>query len=225
MALGGVFFGFVIALVTTLVYNFASRHSERKMKRERSVDGTDPLLLQTASIAKDLVPLVEKLRIGKGEITIVGGDGSYLTNKRTSSYFVKAISNWLSQGVKVKYILVCPSDKARGEFYKLEQKLENFEVSAVNGDCEIDTSEFVEKFRNSHPTLLTAEDGRRAMWLEGIHPDGSEYAYNIKFVPPNAMDKGYTEKFCEIEKELNGMLRVCGPIQPTNVSNNDQIAA
>ena len=45
------------------------------------------------------------------------------------------------------------------------------------------------------PALLEGPAGERALWLPGLHRTGAVVAYNVRYVPPKAMDAGQAEEF------------------------------
>ncbi|MEL6641359.1 MAG: hypothetical protein AAFP98_08620 [Pseudomonadota bacterium] len=226
MLAGGTLLGFLVSVFALILANTFFALKERRMKATRSVEGTDPLLIKVASIAKDLSPLIDKLHIGRGQIVIVGGDGSYLMNDRTARYFKRSLSRWLKQGLDICYILTCADRATELRFADLcsDKDFPGLKVYSVKETRSSLEAVFCKRYRNFHPTLIETEDHRRAIWLEGDHPDNSEFAYNIKFVSPTAMSAVYEKEFEEIKGQIVDIMLNSSLLKASPIANEQQAA-
>ena len=200
----------VVLLISILVLIAANallirRRNVRRhrLKVQRNAHSPEPLVIRTATIADDMVPLLNQLELDGARIDIVGGDGYYLMSSN-GSRLKQGIEGWIGAGATVSYYLVRPSDDAREAFDALASANKGrFSLTDLSGIRSDSSGPIVDEMRNRHPTLVRMRSGERAMWVEYMHPDQSSVAYNVKYVSPEAMadDKEQVE-FQRYETDL-----------------------
>ena len=192
--------GIAVILVAFLLLRVIEDLWSRRRKPPRPSEGETELFIPEVTIAGDLVPLVLGLSNLKGStIRILGDDGSYIV-KKNGSVLKKGLQKWVNRGLRIQYILLSLEEDAAAELLALQSRLGEaaFDVrildrAAVAGDREMENLRA--EFRTEHPTLFFGGDGRNALWLEGHHPPRSIYAYNVRYVSPNAMTSEWRERF------------------------------
>lgn len=171
--------------------------------------------IAAAQIASDLVPLVNKLSLENSKLRIVGYDGQYILGKNRRLW-KKSLSEWLRKGLDVEYILMKHHCEVIDSFKKIkEQEKEGGVRLRIFVFEPSDASEMAEweKLKTFHPTLFYGGDGTKAMWIEEDHPLGSRFAYDVTYVPPDAMDEEQNRKFDGYERMINSSKSHCREVE------------
>lgn len=206
--------GIAIILVTFLLLHIVADRWDRWRKPARSSEGEAELFIREVTIAGDLVPLILGLSNLEGSIIrILGDDGSYIVNKN-GNVLKKGLQDWINRGLKIQYILLSPEKDVAVELLALQSRLGEtaFDVRILDYDAVTDDKEIeglLAEFRTEHPTLFFGHDGSNALWLEGHHPPRSIYAYNVRYVSPNAMTPKWTERFDGFRDKTDKILNSC----------------
>jgi hypothetical protein len=145
--------------------------------------------LAEATIARDLVPKLNKLVTEPFTFFITGGDGYSLTMRKPYPWR-RFLKRALWNGSTIHYILTKVSNGDRHKFLKVKAELEegakgkiNFYIAPSDQPSDPD-SELIESFQTFHPAVLAESPNRRLMWIEDYHPPHSTVAYSCEFVPP-----------------------------------------
>lgn len=192
---------------------FSAWCDERKLTRLRNSRPRYPdraVRIPVAQIANDLVPLVDKLSLKDSKLLLVGYDGGYILGKN-KNLWRDSLSEWLKKGLNVEYILINPSRDAIDAFENIKEqakgevgKLEIWELKDPDRLAES------ERLKTCHPTLFYGGDNKtKAMWIEGDHPPGSSFAYDVTYVPPGAMNDEQNGKFNEYESMIESLKKRC----------------
>ena len=205
----GIAFGgaaFFASWLSGALYNERKR---TKIRNSRPLHPGRVVRIEEAQIASDLAPLVGKLSLENSKLQIVGYDGQYILG-RNKRLWRKSLSKWLKEGLDVEYILMNPPGEVIEYFKKIKKqeggvrlKLFAFERSGASGMTEW------EKFKTFHPTLFYGGDGTKAMWIEENHPLGSGFAYDVTYVPPDAMNEEQNGKFDKYERMIDSSKSHC----------------
>ena len=224
MEIVGLFFGGMIFFITLIWANNKDYYTRLQVKLQRDSYSPKPIRIRSATIAEDLVPLLDKLLDKSCKISIVGSDGYYALSKN-KRVWLNGLKKWLNRGVEINYILVKPNQEARSEYEKLQREFPNsFYLCSVDKPG-IDDISFTgidnekDSYVTLHPTLVYRHNpdsadlhGKitpEAMWIEYFHPLESHYAYNIEYVSPRAMNSKYQEIFRKFEKDIELMREKC----------------
>ena len=179
---------FMVGLLSLGVGFGAVSVLRRLEKRRRPSNGPDPIYIQRVSVATDFTPLISGLESSvpfKGsQLWIFGSDGRYVVKKKKKKWRSE-LSNWSAKGLHIKYILLDADQEVREEVRDLKNELVG-EFDAVCLAEGVDRSH-VRELETCHPTLFIGSNNRCAAWIERLHPRDSVYAYNVKYVSPNAM--------------------------------------
>ena len=193
----------------SLGVGFAGVWAMRRLeKRRRPSNGHDPIYVQRVSIATDFTPLISGLENSvpfKGsQLWIFGSDGRYLVNKKKKKWRSK-LSDWSAKGLHIKYILLDADEEVREEVKDLKDAL-------AGGFDAVCLAEGVDRgglreLETCHPTLFIGPDDKCAAWIERLHPRDSVYAYDVKYVSPNAMLASRERaEFEAYKRKLEGVL-------------------
>ena len=205
-ALGGAAF-----CASWLLGALCNERKRTKFRNSRPLYPRQVVRIAAAQIASDLVPLVNKLSFENSKLRIVGYDGQYILGKNRRLWR-KSLSEWLRKGLDVEYILMDPPREVIDSFKKIKEqekeggvrlKIFVFERSDASGMAKW------EKLKTFHPTLFYGGDGTKAMWIEEDHPLGSRFAYDVTYVPPDAMDEEQNRKFDGYERMIDSFKIHC----------------
>ena len=202
-------------LVVVLGYGWAvcdSKYAISKKKEQRNSNSRTVIAMSVAAIANDLVPIILGLENLQGSrVCVVGNDGRYIV-KQNGNTWKKGIKDWVKAGIEVNYVLLHPDQDVKKELQYLLSDVNNdgypgqLRVYILSEDRSQEVNSVATKMETFHPTLFTAVDGRKAMWLEGIHEPNTVYAYNIRYFSPNAMTPKAQNEFAGHEQKLNTLL-------------------
>lgn len=184
----------------------------RLEKKQRPSNGPDPIYIQRVSVATDFTPLISGLEnsvpFKDSQLWIFGSDGRYVVKKKK---WRNDLSDWSAKGLHIKYILLDADQEVREEVRNLKDEL----VGKFDAVC---LAEGVDRrnlreLETCHPTLFIGPDNKCAAWIERLHPRDSVYAYDVKYVSPNAMlaDRERAE-FERYKRKLEGVLDDSVPI-------------
>lgn len=225
----GVLLGILVLVVGVWVASrLDTRQKQRKQKvrKIRLADYNSSGTLASAYAASDLVPWVlgmDDLRGGR--IQVLGGDGTYI-NQEKGFVWSDGLEAWLKEGLDVDYILLNIDEPTREQYRHLLNKLnggDNARLRVIvaqkpNGGYPEGVRGTEEDLRTCHPTLLYGSDqGRRAMWIEGDHQPNSEYAYDVSYVPPNAMNDERKREFMHYESQVEAIKSYCVDLEKATV--------
>ena len=200
------------------------RYFERK---RRPSNGPDPIYIQRVFVATDLVPLIsglekEGISFCGSQLWIFGSDGRYVV-KNKKKRWRRQLSEWSAKGLHIKYILLDADNDVRDEIRALKDMMVGrFDAVCLNKGAVPDLARELE---TCHPTLFVGSHNKNAAWIERLHPRDSAYAYNVKYVSPNAM-RATRERaaFDEYKHKLELVLDHSRPIDdspPVEVSVTD----
>ncbi|WP_146345625.1 hypothetical protein [Falsiphaeobacter marinintestinus] len=162
-----------------------------EVRNLRSASLTEPVRIPIAMIAQDMLPLFAQLKIdNKVRIDIVGNDASngHYSHSDNGPMLVEGIRSWLKSGASVRYLIIDSRPSKENNLQSLVTEFpENFKIDYIDpATLPSEKLALVENVADRHPTLLSS-DGYFALWLEGKHPRGSKYAYNVDFYSPESL--------------------------------------
>lgn len=198
--------GYVAIVVT--------RHLE---KARRPSNGPSPIYIQRVSAATDFTPLirglVESVPFEDSQLWIFGSDGRYVVKKKKKRWH-RELSDWVGKGLHIKYILLDADQEVRDEIGRLRDTMEKmkgrFEAVCLTEGA---VPDLVHELETCHPTLLIGSNNKNAAWIERLHPRDSLYAYDVKYVSPNAMCTSHERlEFDTYKRKLETVLNHSIPI-------------
>ena len=187
-----------------------TRHLEKK---RRPANGPSPIFIQRVSVATDLAPLISGLApFNDCQLWIFGSDGRYVVKGKRKRWR-RALSDWSNKGLHIKYILLDADEKVREELLELKDKMKGkFDAVCL---AEGAVPDLARELETCHPTLFIGPDNKDAAWIERLHPRDSAYAYDVKYVSPNALlagQGGVRTEFDDYKRKLEVVLRHSIPI-------------
>lgn len=217
----GVLLGLLTLVVGGGVARWLDGRQEKRrqnMRKSRLRDYSSHGRLSSAYAASDLVPWVLGMDNLHGcRIQVLGGDGTYI-NQKSGSVWSDGLQAWIKEGVDVDYILLGIDKSTRKRYLNLMTELNGngqthlrVKVARMpDGGYPDAVKKTREDLRTCHPTLLYGSDlSKRAMWIEGDHPPNSEFAYDVWYVPPNAMDDECKNEFEHYERQVETIKPYC----------------
>lgn len=161
------------------------------------------------------MPLIRKLdNLRGGKIRVVGNDGRYIV-KRNGRAWHNGILEWTGAGLEVSYVLLGLDKDVRDRLESLSRETDKREgqgrlrVYVLQGGRSKEADSIADELRTFHPTLFAGADGRKAMWLEGIHEADAEHAYNVRYVSPSAMSDELEEEYREYDRKIDTLVKNC----------------
>lgn len=206
--------GVVIPGVSLCIVCVVIWMKDQAKKWRRDAFGHEVIFIGVTQIATDLVPLMWKLvgKYGKElQIRTFGVDGAYFASL-TAWLWNFAIRHALRRGVQVEYVLGQEEmdPKAKKSLSKLAgwSSSKGYSLRVYVLRSKPSASEAcLKEMRTRHPTLFTAPRNVRAMWLEGKHKEGGTYAYNVRYVSPQAMSGKWEKEFVRQSDRLAAVIR------------------
>ena len=195
---------------------FSARCDERKLIKLRNSRSRYPqraVRIPVAQVANDLVPLVDRLSLENGRLQLVGYDGKYILGKN-GNIWKDSLSKWLEKGLNVEYVLMAPSPEVIDAFRRIKErtKKEIGQLEVFIFKCTDRPAEW-KQLETCHPTLFHGDDETtKAMWIEGDHPIGSRFVYDVTYVPPDAMNDEQNRKFEEYKHMIESSKKYCREI-------------
>ena len=210
--LASVVAGIILFALTYLLSIRLHNQSEQQKKKTRDAYSREPIYISVATIAHDLMPLFgPHVREGV-RVIIVGSDAAY-ADLDNGDKLISGLKEWLNSGAIVDYILLDSAREGiaersrstsvrnrvhslvghvkRSSLAKLNEDYANFNFYMLDPKCSKDKilSALVERYYSFHPTLVVSEENQPiAMWVEAKHEPNSNYAYNVKYVSPLALE-------------------------------------
>lgn len=225
----GVLLGLLVLFVGILVASrLDARQEERRQERRKSRlrDYKSAGRLSSAYAASDLVPWVLDMGDLKGcRIQVLGGDGTYI-NQENGHVWSDGLEEWTKRGLDVDYILLGADEPTRQQYIRLMNKLNRDGSARLRvmvarkpvGGYPDGVKETEEDLHTCHPTLLYgSDDSKRAMWIEGDHQPHSEFAYDVWYVPPNAMNDDRKAEFEHYERQVESIRSYCVELDAATV--------
>lgn len=210
MVLLGIVAGVAVILLGIQLAKWLDRRANKAEVASRDSDSPDEYTISVAGVSGDLVPLVSGITHHAGaRIELFGEDGAYVQLDRKGKEWLTGMKRWIAEGWKVTYTILYPDETTKGIFLKLMEDVEEDTLIVYVVDHESDVSkvkDLIEERRTFHPNLIYDGAGGKGMWVEGTHMAGSEYAYNVEYVSPNAMTPQRRREFVRYEKE-NDLIR------------------
>ena len=217
----GLLLGLLALALGGVVAHLLDGHQEQRrqnMRKNRLHDYNSYGRLSSAYAASDLVPWILEMGDLQGcRIQVLGGDGTYI-NQKSGSVWSKGLKDWIEKGLYVDYILLGIDQSTRKRYLDLMTELNRNNQTRLrvkvarkpNGGYPDDVNKIREDLRTCHPTLLYGSDrSKRAMWIEGDHQPNSEFAYDVWYVPPNAMDEECKDEFEHYEHQVETIKPYC----------------
>ena len=214
LAFAGPFLGFGLAHPTRKWY-------DRKIRAERPANDHRDLHFASVTAADDLVPLIDTLieefpPDGDTKLQIMGGNSNYIA-QRNGKQLKKGIISWIKKGISVDYIVFDENKKVIDKFRDIKSKNPSYgsrlQVFVLNRQRASKISPLVDELETHHPTLFFGPGDKRAMWIEGVHEMNSEYAFDVRYVSPNAMnDENKKNEFQNHHRNINKILEFCSNI-------------
>lgn len=160
-----------------------------------------------AGVTGKMAPRMGRYITEGSTVYIVGNDGRY-TEKKRGKFWIKTIESWLESGASITYILTDADEVSRKKFEAIakaypDNHFRYCELADVS-EADEDISKLIKKYYEYHPTLIETSKGDRAMWLEGYHPEDSEYAYDINFITPAKANSD--DRFDKIKGDLEKLI-------------------
>lgn len=213
LAFAGPFLGLGLAHLTRKRY-------DRKIKAERPADGHCDLHFASVTAADDLVPLIDTL-IKKfppddnTKLQIMGGNSNYIA-QRNGKKLKNSIVSWIRKGIDVDYIVFDENRKVIDKFRDIKSKNPSYssrlQVFVLDRQRTSEISPLVDELETHHPTLFFGPGDKRAMWIEGVHEMNSEYAFDVRYVSPNAMNEKKKGEFEDYRRKIDQVLKFCSNI-------------
>lgn len=199
-----------------------AREVRRRNRPKRPANADFVLSIPSVTIADDLIPLIDDLiaefpPAGEKRLQVMGGDGKYIT-LANGEQWRNGIRSWTDKGLNVDYILLDADEEVirelKGLQFECQQNLGDFSVSVLNRDKATGIGKLVEGLKTRHPTLFFGPGNERAMWIEGNHPEESEFAFDVSYVSPRAMERHETARslFEKYQSEIDSIAPFCSPI-------------
>lgn len=214
----GMVLGGLVPLAGYLLAICADNRAVSRARKKRDGNSAAVLSMSVATIANDLVPLIRKLdNLKGGKIRVVGSDGRYVV-KRNGRSWRDGILEWTEAGLEVSYVLLGPGEGVQDELVRLSREADErnagegqgrLRVYVLQDECSEEAASMADELRTFHPTLFAGADGRKAMWLEGIHEADAEYAYNVRYVSPSAMSDELEEEYGEYDGKIDTLMENC----------------
>lgn len=217
----GVFLGALVLVVGVGVANrLDARQRRRKqgVRQARLADYDSDGRLASAYAASDLAPWVSEMGDLRGcRIQVLGGDGTYI-NQENGRVWRGGLEAWINKGLDVDYILLGIDERTREQYMRLLDDLngkDNARLRVLVAQRPAEgypegVRETEEDLRTCHPTLLYGTDhGEWAMWIEGDHQPNSAFAYDVWYVPPNAMKDEQRAEFRHYEDQIEAIKPYC----------------
>ena len=187
------------------------------------------------------VPSFDAFMEEGAEVYIAAGDGLYpsrVKSKRGEVYN-NGLKTWLDKKrATIHLVITHPSERARKQWQSMAAAYPNrFNVylldrEKVAGPAAEVTKDQITKLDTFHPELLInkseTSESAGAMWIEGNHPVGSKYAYDVEFVDPAhiAHDKRFKSYRRMYEQLLDGphveVLNTSSAVRATVTSKRKQ---
>ena len=181
-----------------------------------------PVALTGSMFVPSFDPYVTK----EGTVYLPVTDGLYptrITPKKRGNY-LGGLRGWLQRGAKIEMFVTRPEPRCVDEWASLVDefpdrfRLHLLDRNQVAGPDAEKIKSQIERLDTFHPVILVdSSDVARpgVMWIEGHHPVGSKYAYNVKFSKP--ADTATDDRFPKYKEMYAALLK--GPhvktIQPT----------
>ena len=210
----GIVLGGLVPLAGYWLAIYADNRAISRAKKKRDSNSAAVLSMSVVTIADDLVPLILKLdNLKGGRIRVVGNDGRYIV-KRNGRSWHDGILKWTGAGLEVSYVLFGLDEDVREKLRSLSRETETrgqgrLRVYVLRDKCSEEAASIADELRTFHPTLFAGADGRKAMWLEGIHEADAEYAYNVRYVSPSAMSDELEEEYREYDGKIYTLMKNC----------------
>ena len=224
----------------------AERREDRrieKIRKRRLGRLREPVRIRVAQIASDLVPLIDELpprARQNGVLRIVGYDGNYIRG-RNGNLLKKAFVRWIREGLTVEYILTNPDTDAGSAYSTLLSQEDEAARPRLRVLCvgKYEREDFenrgidLESLKSKHPTLFYSRTGDsakedektiKAMWIEEDHEPGSNVAYDVTYVSPDAMGDEEEELYDHHDKEIESLKELCDTILPESESRHEAVA-
>lgn len=209
-------------LVILLGIQLAKWSDERARKAEiacRDSNSSVKITFSQTGVSGDLVPLISNIKheAGKSRIELFGEDGGYIQLARKGNDWTEGMRRWIDEGWRLTYTILFPDETTKRLLLDFMEDVGQGALIVYMVDDEKDTSEvedLIEERRTFHPNLIY--DGRdgKGMWVEGTHMAGSEYAYNVDYVSPNAMTTQLQREFDQYEAENLLIRKHCKMLRP-----------
>lgn len=147
--------------------------------------------------------------VGPGStIYLPSGDGLYPGSDARAKRYLAGLTAWLDRGAVIHLIIAIPSVEAARRWeemrsaYSRQLHLHFLAESAPSVVPESDVALLASSIETRHPVVLVNGQGDAgAMWIETLHPVGSRFAYDVRFVPPSEFSRP------EIEREFRRYVR------------------
>jgi hypothetical protein len=206
---------FLITLALAISYWWLWTWNERGQRNAvvKLVSAKYPVAQAGSLLAPSLDPYIT----AGATVYIPAADGLYPTRIKTArrSAYRNSIQRWLGRGASVHIIVTLPCERACEEWRSLVESYPNqFFVHLLHRDriagpqTDLIRSQ-IERLDTFHPLLVTSPDGATqipgAMWIEGYHPIGSKYAYDVEFVNPEEAAKD--GRFNKYKQMYEGLLQ------------------
>lgn len=115
----------------------------------------------------------------------IRGPVSRMSEKWAVEKWHRKFELWTGSGLKITYILLEADADVRETLLDLKERIgDGFDAFILKEGA---IEDHVRPLRTYHPTLFIGANGKNAAWIEGWHPPESTYAYDITYIPPNAM--------------------------------------
>lgn len=225
----GVLLGLLVLVAGVWIGNrLDTRQKQQKqdMRKARLANYDSGGELASAYAASDLVPWVLGMDgLSGGRIQVLGGDGTYI-NQEKGAVWSDGLDAWLKEGLNVDYILLEIDEHTHAQYTRLSKELNGrhearFRVIVArepSGGYPKDVKGTEEDLHTCHPTLLYGSDNSgRAMWIEGDHQPNSEYAYDVRYVPPKAMNDEWQREFMHYESQIEKIKSYCVDLETVTV--------
>jgi hypothetical protein len=182
------------------------RRKLRQRQSEFASESDKELNIDRARVARDLDPLVSSLPLTDSKITVVDDAFTNVSSKR-KRHLRTAINSWVNKGASVDYLLLSGGH---------DTVMETRQWSTINKPnfrfytCSVpdEHARELDFLLGGHPVLVTTPSGK-ALWEEGKRGERGLSSFNVRWVPPHAMDGDNLEKFHRYEEAVALLRGMC----------------
>ena len=179
-------------------------------EREDYVDDHSTFHRETATIAFDLIPRLDKFLTSRCRLVIVGSDCHPITIKKYPwrDFMERCLRD--KQCKVIQY--VSHGEHESSSFLNdLEEKFpglfERRELVDPERISKVSDRKLIEALQTFHPTLAWNDyTGEKVMWIERYHPPNSQYAYGCDYYDAKALkerEEGFTFYQDKLEEAWN----------------------
>ena len=186
-----------IPLAALALVTLAYRIGDALTAKPRSGgDGDQVVHIAAGRPAADLPALLDALPRQGSTLWLLGADCAALA---------PAIERWTRDGMEVHAVALHPNEHERSALEALARRCTGGRFQPLVLSEEDTRSAAGQAMARPRPALLAGPASERALWTAGLHREGAKVAYNVRYIPPRAMDAenaAETEHWCRRIKQM-----------------------